>query len=253
MEMTRIEIKHHWNGSVLFAHEAEGNTLAITLYMAIKASTYLSGAYLSNADLSDAYLSGANLRGADLSDAYLSGADLRGADLRGADLRGANLRGANLRGADLRYAYLSGANLSGANLRGADLSDAYLSGANLRGADLSDAYLSGADLTPVRDDLWAVLSSAPREVPALIAALKAGRVDGSTYEGECSCLVGTIATARNSAIGDLGSLKPNSSRPVERFFLSINRGDTPETNQFSKMALEWSEEWLATMQAAFKS
>ena len=117
-----------------------------------KVGQFLSGAYLSRADLSGAYLSRADLRGADLSRADLRGADLRGADLRGADLRGADLSradlsGAYLSGADLSGAYLSGAYLSLANLSLAKLSRAKLSGADLSGADLSGADLSGADLS----------------------------------------------------------------------------------------------------------
>lgn len=65
--------------------------------------SYLYGANLSGADLSDANLSGANLSGADLSGAYLDGADLSGADLSGAYLDGADLSGA-----DLSYVNLSG-------------------------------------------------------------------------------------------------------------------------------------------------
>ncbi len=79
------------------------------------------------------YLAGAELRGACLSEADLFGAQLVSADLRGADLGCANLSGADLRAADL----------SGANLRGADLSDAMLDGADLRRADLTDADLEG--------------------------------------------------------------------------------------------------------------
>ena len=55
---------------------------------------FLTGAYLSGADLSGAYLSGANLSGANLSRANLSGANLTDANLRGANLTDANLRGA---------------------------------------------------------------------------------------------------------------------------------------------------------------
>jgi uncharacterized protein YjbI with pentapeptide repeats len=192
----KIEIKNRWNGSVLFAHDCDDNTIAITLRVAMKAD----------------------------------------ANLRRANLRRADLRGANLSGADLRGAYLSGA----------DLRDAYLSGANLRGANLSGAYL-----TPIRDDVWAVLAAAPAEVPALVAALKNGKVDGSTYEGPCACLVGTIANARQCRISELGAVKPNSNRPAERFFMGISAGDTPETNQLSKLALEWAEQFDANMRAAY--
>jgi hypothetical protein len=145
----KIEIKNRFTGSVLFAHDAEENTLAITLKMAIAAranlfGANLSGANLSGADLSRADLSGADLSGADLSGANLSGANLFGANLSGANLSGADLSRADLSGADLSGADLSGANLSGANLFGANLSGANLSGANLSGANLSGANLSGA-------------------------------------------------------------------------------------------------------------
>ena len=146
----------------------------------------------------------------------------------------------------------AGANLSDANLSDADLRGVSLRGADLRGANLSDASLRDADLSPIRNDIIAILSSAPREVPALIDALKTGRVDGSTYSGECSCLVGTIATARGVGFDSLeDAIKPDSSRPAERFFMGIKKGDTPETNQVSALAHQWATEWLDTMRAAF--
>jgi hypothetical protein len=94
----KIEIKHRINNSVLFSHDAEENSLKITLLMALKA----------RADLRGADLYGANLSGADLYGADLYGADLSGADLRGADLSGADLSGANLSRADLYGKKLSG-------------------------------------------------------------------------------------------------------------------------------------------------
>jgi hypothetical protein len=165
-----------------------------------------------------------------LAGAYLADADLAGAYLVGADLRGANLRGAYLVGADLAGAYLVGADLAGANLRGADLAD--------------------ADLEPIRQDIRAVLSSAPAEVAGLIAALKEGRINGSQYEGECACLVGTIANVRRCHYQQLDVLKPDASRPAERFFLAINKGDTPETSQFSALAVKWCEEWMTEQAVA---
>ncbi|MBR8434794.1 pentapeptide repeat-containing protein [Burkholderia cenocepacia] len=248
----KIEILNRWTLKVIFECEADSMKAAVEL--ACK-----QGISLSGSNLRDAYLRGADLRGADLSDAnlrdaYLSGAYLRDAYLRGADLSGAYLRDAYLRGADLRDADLSGSNLRDADLSGSNLRDAYLSGAYLRGADLRDAYLSGADLLPIKADFIEVISQAPREVPALIDALKAGRVDGSTYSGECACLVGTIANARGIDVdsAELGIPK-DSSRPVERFFMAIRKGDTPETNAASKLALEWAETWLDTQRKAFAS
>ena len=38
---------------------------------------------------------------------------------------------------------------------------------------------------------------------------------------------------------------------AQRFFLGINQGDTPENNQFAKLAVEWIDEWLANVRAAF--
>ncbi|WP_261534465.1 pentapeptide repeat-containing protein [Burkholderia multivorans] len=258
----KIEILNRWTLKVIFECGADSMKAAVELACkqgvslrdANLSDANLSGANLSDADLRGAYLSGANLSDANLSDADLRGAYLSDADLSDANLSGAYLSGANLRDADLSGAYLSGANLSDANLRDADLSGAYLSGANLSDANLSGADLSGADLLPIKADFIEVISQAPREVPALIDALKAGRVDGSTYSGECACLVGTIANARGIDVdsAELGIPK-DSSRPVERFFMAIRKGDTPETNAASKLALEWAETWLDTQRKAFAS
>lgn len=123
--------------------------------------------------------------------------------------------------------------------------------ANLEGAYLKGANLKGANLQPVRDDFWAVLSCAPREVQGLRKALVEGRIDGSCYEGDCACLVGTIANVRECKYTELGVLKPNSNRPIEIFFCGISKGDTPETNQHSKLAVEWLDEWVKNVSEAF--
>jgi len=143
----KIKIKHRYTGKLIFEHEAEKNTLRLTLEHAVSLNANLSGANLYVANLSGANLSGANLSVANLSVANLDGANLDGANLSGAKLSGAKLYGANLYVANLSGANLSGANLSVANLSGANLSGANLSGANLSGANLSGANLSGANLS----------------------------------------------------------------------------------------------------------
>jgi hypothetical protein len=120
---------------------------------------------------------------------------------------------------------------------------ANLSGANLSDADLSGANLSGANLRGFRADFWDVLLRAPHEIAGVRAALVEGRVDGSTYSGECACLVGTIANVRQADYSELGNnLNPDSGRPAEQWFMGIRKGDTPETNQQSKLAVEWLDE-----------
>lgn len=206
--MIKFDIRNRWSGRVQFTAEIdcdEGTPLRVKIGLAAK------WAFKSGADLRGANLSGANLRGADLSAADLSDADLRGAYLRGAYLRAANLRGANLSGA-----YLSAADLSGANLRGANLSGA-------------------------RNDFWDVLLRAQPEVPELLAALRKGRIDGSTYTGECACLAGTIANTRHVHYAELGFA--DAQRPIERLFLCIRKGDTPDTNPVAKIVEGWIEEF----------
>jgi hypothetical protein len=205
----KFDIKNRWTDQIIYS--GEGETLAAVVVRAVADHANLSGAYLSGAYLSGAYLSGANLRGANLRGAYLSDANLRGANLYGANLYGANLRGADLYGANLR-------------------------GANLRGANLY-----GANLETIREDLYDVLSYAPDEATGVLAALRAGKVDGSTYSGACACLVGTICNINPSVIEHVPR---NSSRPAEVWFAHISPGHTPANNAFATLAEEWLEEWL---------
>jgi hypothetical protein len=124
----------------------------------------------------------------------------------------------------------------------ADLSEANLSGANLSEANLSEAKnLTDEQLRPIIADLWFILSQARHEVPAMIAALRYGRVDGSTYSGECACLVGTLENAGASG------LPHNLSSPAERWFMKIRKGDKPGDDSVGGFAagkaLAWIEQY----------
>ncbi|PZU59798.1 MAG: hypothetical protein DI547_04800 [Sphingobium sp.] len=273
----KLEVRNRWTNRVQFTAEitcapdaAIGVKLGLAVQWARKSGAVLSDADLSDADLSDADLSGADLSGADLSDADLRRADLSGAvlrravlrdaDLSDADLRravlsgavlsGADLSGADLSDADLRRADLSGAVLRGADLRGADLRRAVLRDADLSDADLRRAVLSGAVLRGYKADFFMNLLRARDEVPYLIAALKEGRVDGSQYEGECACLVGTLANGRGASYHDMFP-DAYSGNPAEQWFLMIRKGDKPGDDTgggfASQKALEWAEEFQLLM------
>jgi len=227
---TRIEIKNRWTGAIIFELETENNSIKKTLLKAIE----------EKKDLSDSNLSGSNLRGSNLRDSNLSGSDLRDSDLSDSNLSGSNLSDSNLSGSDL-----SGSDLRDSNLRGSNLSGSNLSDSNLSGSDLRDS-----DLEPIKIDFFYVLLHAIKEVSFLKQNLIDGKIDGSTYEGECSCLSGT---AFHGAEKNNGVQEPerkriimscrDASRPAERFFLCIRPGDTPETNQAAKIVFDWIEEF----------
>jgi uncharacterized protein YjbI with pentapeptide repeats len=212
----------------------------------------LNGAYLESANLRDANLNGANLESANLDGADLKGANLVGANLAGANLAGAYLAGAylvsaNLDSANLKCAYLVDANLKCADLNGVHLEDANLAGAYLEGANLVGANLSGANLESIKQDIYAILDLAKPEVPGLLKALQWGGVNGSTYEGACACLVGTIANLRGCKYRQVAGIEPDYRRPAERWFLAIRQGDTPQTSQVSRITEGWITEYLARL------
>ena len=91
----------------------------------------------------------------------------------------------------------------------------------------------------------------PRELPTEIG-IGDGTVDGSTYSGDCACLVGTIAKRRGFiSVHNLGALKPDASRPAETWFMQIRPGHTPENHEPTRIAAEWVSQWLDSMRAAF--
>ena len=102
-------------------------------------------------------------------------------------------------------------------------------------------------MSDIKDDLSKVLDAAPDEVEGLRAALVEGRINGSTYEGECACLVGTIANVRKCHFKKLGNLKPDSNRPSERWFLMFRPtpGHKPDHHEGARITLGWIDEWLA--------
>ena len=199
----KIEIKHRYTNKVLYSHEEENNTILKTL---------------QRANLDEANLYGANLERANLDGANLYGVNLERANLDGANLYGVNLERANLYGANLERANLYGANLYGANLE-------------------------RAILTPIKNDLFLVLMYALKEIPNLKKAIVDGKIDGSTYEGECTCLCGTLEKSKDEKLAQQIYDLRDARRPIERFFATIKKGDTIETNPNSKLALEWIEEF----------
>ena len=88
-----------------------------------------------------------------------------------------------------------------------------------------------------------ILALGHREVPALVAALRGGKVNGSTYTGECACLVGTL---ENAGATDLPHM---AHSPAEMWFAPIREGTKPGDNNEggfrAAKALEWALDYCA--------
>lgn len=115
------------------------------------------------------------------------------------------------------------------------------------------ADLSGAHLRGFKADLIAEILKLPDELENLRDMLVAGKINGSSYTGECACLAGTIAKHRNRPTINSGDtmkdngveFKVDSSSPRERWFLNIQQGDTPEKSQIAKITMEWIDEAIS--------
>ena len=136
-----------------------------------------------------------------------------------------------------------------ANLFRANLSGANLSGADLTEANLSEANLTRANLTEIKQDFQETIAKMPHEIPFLRQALVEGMIDGSSYEGECACLAGTLCHAVGKEFEKFRAqdcpIVIDSNSPRERWFLAILPGDTPENNQVAKITLAWIDEILS--------
>ena len=121
--------------------------------------------------------------------------------------------------------------------------------ANLRGADLYGANLYGADLDKLpksyinscsRDMLF-IFEHLKSELPGLRKALVEGKINGTQYEGDCACLIGTLGKL-DGGIDNVCETIPfyekGVENPSESWFLNIREGDTPENNQFSAHAVK---------------
>ena len=201
---------------------------------------------------------GAYLRGVDFRRAKLEGSNFEGAYLRGVDFRRAKLERVTFRGVtfdevDLRGAYLEGAYLGGANFFRSNFREANFFMTNFRGANFDEVDLRGIENIPeslisyFKKDLRYVLTYTKPEIPYLKERLEKGEVDGTQYEGECACLIGSLANSKKERYEEFISCIPDyelgSHNPSEQLFYQIRKGDTPENNQFAKIAMEVIEEF----------
>jgi hypothetical protein len=236
MSKVKIQIKTVW-GSLIYENEKENYTFAQAV---------------SDANMRGANMRGANMRGANMRDANMRGADMRGANMRDADMRGADMRGADMRGADMRDADMRGADMRDADMRGADMRDADMRGADMRGADMRDIKIN--NITDLDDylnqcsrDMLFIFEHLRNELPGLRKALVEGKIDGTQYEGDCACLIGTLGNL-DGGVDNVCEAIPYYEKGLnnygEQWFWQIHEGDTPENNLFAAHALKLVDQVL---------
>jgi hypothetical protein len=99
-------------------------------------------------------------------------------------------------------------------------------------------------LEHIKKDFFDRLLLAKHEATGLYDHLMRGKIDGTSYEGECACFVGTVAKICHQDYQKLTSgLKPDSNSPTEKWFMGILKGDTPQSNQVSNITASWIEEF----------
>jgi len=118
------------------------------------------------------------------------------------------------------------------DLEGANLEGANLEGATLRWSDLYKANLQNANLKNVNLKNTSVVIPNIHELPYLYKQLLEGNIDGTTYNGKCACLSGTLAHGEDDEDKLPQSIDDtrDSMRPIECFFFRIKPGDTPSNS-----------------------
>lgn len=102
----------------------------------------------------------------------------------------------------------------------------------------------GYTLAEVKADFFDVLSRAIPEIKGLRYHIVQGLIDGDLYSGPCACLKGTIAKVRGCNYKELG-IECSPYLPAEELFLLIKPGHTPENNEYSALAVQWIDEFVA--------
>ena len=79
------------------------------------------------------------------------------------------------------------------------------------------------------------------DLPRLREKLVAGEVDGTQYEGECCCLIGSLGQGTHEGVERVAAAIPYYEKGLhnygEQWFWQIRKGDTPDTSFFAAHAL----------------
>jgi uncharacterized protein YjbI with pentapeptide repeats len=229
----KLQIKNRWTGEILFEFEKEGNTHKETVTEFLKEK---AGTTIRDADLSEMDLSGVSFYNSSFYNSSFDNSSFYNSSFYNSSFDNSSFDNSSFDNSSFYNSSFYNSSFYNSSFYNSSFDNSTIK-------FLEEANQIGL-LDFIRDDYWAILIAAGHEVPGIRAAIIEGRIDGSAYEGTCACLCGTIANIRGVNYKALEAIKPNSNRPVERFFANIKKGDTPETNISSKYALQWLDEFV---------
>jgi len=125
----------------------------------------------------------------------------------------------------------------------------------LEKANLEDAKVSANNewVKQSSQQMLYIFSHLKSELPYLREKLISGKVDGTHYEGQCACLIGSLANSKKKNTDELCNAIPYYSlglhNVAEQWFFQIRVGDTPENSFFAKHALKLIDDVLKGSQS----
>lgn len=107
-----------------------------------------------------------------------------------------------------------------------------------------------------KDDLFRWLDRFPDRVPALLEAVREGRMNGMLFNGPCRCIVGwliyvdddlTTADGSSQSANDVANgVGLDCNGPAEKFVHhAVVPGDTPSNSPVMARLERWILEWMA--------
>lgn len=235
---------------ILFEDSNKDN---ITIRKAVREWTNLEWANFRTYVLEWTNFKWANLRSADFRNSILEWVSFIWADLRWvkffwAKLKLVNFKWADLRWADFEWADFRWVSFEWADLGWVDFRCSNLEWVNFKWAGLRWVNFEWANLEWVfgiedseranqcRQNIIYILLNLKSEVKWLRKKILKWKINGSQYEWECCCLIGSLWN--DNACNIIPYYTKWLHNLWEQLFYQIKEWDTPKNNIFSKIALE---------------
>ncbi len=236
MTKLKIQIKTI-AGELFFEYEKEGNTIKDTVHEMLKA---FKGKIITGVDLSGQDLSGVEFDNSKFDNSKFDNSKFDNSKFYNSKFYNSKFDNSKFYNSTFYNSKFYNSTFYNSKFYNSKFYNSKFYNSTFDAVSVESAYLCGG-LDSVKADLWLVLLPLKAEIPALKQSILEGKIDGSTYTGSCACLMGTIGNNCGKAYTDLG-IKPNSQRPIEKWFMAFKPGHTPENHPMINLTYRWIEE-----------